>query len=62
MYLPFLFTYSVSVIFFNGLHSFSLSYRVVEMICNLVKNPPLNSYGAALMSMGLKILGVMLIW
>lgn len=34
---------------------------VVEMICNLVKNPPLNSYGAALMSMGLKILGIMLI-
>ncbi|WJX51140.1 hypothetical protein P8452_37363 [Trifolium repens] len=34
---------------------------VVEMICNLVKNLPLNSYGAALMSMGVKILGIMLI-
>ncbi|CAK8576856.1 unnamed protein product [Lathyrus sativus] len=34
---------------------------VVEMICNLVKNLPLNSYGAALMSMCVKILGVMLI-
>ncbi|KAL5055383.1 hypothetical protein RYX36_036065 [Vicia faba] len=34
---------------------------VVEMICNLVKNLPLDSYGAALMSMGVRILGVMLI-
>ncbi|KAJ1422124.1 hypothetical protein SESBI_13251 [Sesbania bispinosa] len=34
---------------------------VVEIICNLVKNLPLNSYGAALMSMGVKILGIMLI-
>ncbi|KAK2374311.1 kinesin protein KIN-14C [Trifolium repens] len=29
---------------------------VVEMICNLVKNLPLNSYGAVLMAMGVKIL------
>ncbi|KAK2360799.1 kinesin protein KIN-14C [Trifolium repens] len=29
---------------------------VVEMICNLVKNLPLNSYGDVLMSMGVKIL------
>ncbi|WJX76428.1 hypothetical protein P8452_59847 [Trifolium repens] len=35
---------------------------VVEMICNLVKNLPLNSYGDVLMSMGVKILGIMLIW
>ncbi|KAI5434982.1 hypothetical protein KIW84_021710 [Lathyrus oleraceus] len=34
---------------------------VVEMICNLVKNLPPNSHGDALMSMGVKILGVMLI-
>ncbi|WJX70613.1 hypothetical protein P8452_54701 [Trifolium repens] len=34
---------------------------VVEMICNLVKNLPLNSYGVVLMSMGVKILGIMLI-
>ncbi|KAI9127540.1 hypothetical protein K1719_000533 [Acacia pycnantha] len=34
---------------------------VFEIICNLIKNPPLNSYGAALMSKGIKILGKMLI-
>ncbi|XP_061362673.1 uncharacterized protein LOC133306382 isoform X2 [Gastrolobium bilobum] len=34
---------------------------VVEIICNLVRNLPLNSCGAALMSMGLKILRIMLI-
>ncbi|KAI5444598.1 hypothetical protein KIW84_013021 [Lathyrus oleraceus] len=34
---------------------------VVEMICNLVKNLPPNSHGDALMSMGVNILGVMLI-
>ncbi|XP_054786453.1 uncharacterized protein LOC129292825 isoform X2 [Prosopis cineraria] len=34
---------------------------VIEIICNLVKNPSLNSYGAALMSKGIKILGKMLI-
>ncbi|XP_027354241.1 uncharacterized protein LOC113864573 [Abrus precatorius] len=34
---------------------------VVEIICNLVKNLSLNSCGAALMSMGVKILGIMLI-
>lgn len=55
-----LFTCLVSVSFWNDL--FSLSYRVVEIICNLVKNLPLNSYGAALMSMGVKILGIMLFW
>ncbi|KAI4297724.1 hypothetical protein L6164_037599 [Bauhinia variegata] len=37
------------------------SYWVVEMICSLVKNLPLNSHSAALMSMGIKILGKMLI-
>ncbi|RDY02949.1 hypothetical protein CR513_13529, partial [Mucuna pruriens] len=31
---------------------------VVEIICNLVKNLPLNSCGAAVMSMGVKILGI----
>ncbi|TKY67768.1 Nucleoporin NUP188-like [Spatholobus suberectus] len=34
---------------------------VVEIICSLVKNLPLNSCSAALMSMGVKILGIMLI-
>ncbi|KAL2983146.1 hypothetical protein AAZX31_12G023600 [Glycine max] len=34
---------------------------VVDIICNLVKNLTLNSCGAALMSMGVKILGIMLI-
>ncbi|XP_027909728.1 uncharacterized protein LOC114168941 isoform X2 [Vigna unguiculata] len=34
---------------------------VVEIICNLIKKLPLNSGGAALMSMGIKILSVMLI-
>ncbi|KAL2329164.1 hypothetical protein Fmac_022591 [Flemingia macrophylla] len=34
---------------------------VVEIICNLIKNLPLNTCGAALMSMGVKILGIMLI-
>nr|KYP39665.1 hypothetical protein KK1_039024 [Cajanus cajan] len=34
---------------------------VVEIICNLIKNLSLNACGAALMSMGIKILGIMLI-
>ncbi|XP_057456711.1 uncharacterized protein LOC130747712 [Lotus japonicus] len=33
---------------------------IVEIICNLVKNLPLNSYGAALMSMSVKILWIMM--
>ncbi|KAL9296251.1 hypothetical protein ACSQ67_022147 [Phaseolus vulgaris] len=34
---------------------------VVEIVCNLIKKLPLNSSGAVLMSMGIKILAIMLI-
>jgi len=52
--------YSVYLLFLKWY--FSFLYRVVEIICNLIKKLPLNSGGAALMSMGIKILSVMLIW
>lgn len=41
---------------------FSYLYRAVEIICNLIKKLSLNSGDAALMSMGIKILSIMLIW